>query len=154
MVIQSVVSSTRKRRCTIYPRPLFVRHPFWSGYGHFSSLRAYHWRLGTPLFISKIIYTAHIVEILQNLNSVEMERIIFISGIISILLVYAEAACWLERVNGKIFARKKQSFVYLLWVFHPTREFFTHMETSPLPVEGCNFRCMLGTYGDWALRVL
>ncbi|XP_022328819.2 prostate-associated microseminoprotein-like [Crassostrea virginica] len=29
-----------------------------------------------------------------------MERIIFISGIISILLVYAEAACWLERGNG------------------------------------------------------
>ena len=26
-----------------------------------------------------------------------------------------------------------------VWVFRPTREFFTHMETSPLPMKGCKF---------------
>ena len=33
----------------------------------------------------------------------------------------------------------------LLGIFSPTREFFTHMETSPLPVNGCKFWPMLGT---------
>ena len=28
----------------------------------------------------------------------------------------------------------------LFGVFRPTREFFTHMETSPLPVKGCRDR--------------
>ena len=27
----------------------------------------------------------------------------------------------------------------------PTREFFTHIETSPLPVKGCKFLLMLGS---------
>ena len=30
-------------------------------------------------------------------------------------------------------------FVSLIVVLRPTREFFTHMETSPLPVKGCKF---------------
>ena len=30
-------------------------------------------------------------------------------------------------------------FVCLFWVYHPTREFFTHMQTSPLPLKGCKF---------------
>ena len=34
-------------------------------------------------------------------------------------------------------------------VFRPTREFFIHLETSPLPVKGCKFWPMLGTYGQW-----
>ena len=33
----------------------------------------------------------------------------------------------------------------LSWIFRPTREFFTHMETSPLPVKGCKFWPMLST---------
>ena len=33
-----------------------------------------------------------------------------------------------------------------VWDFRPTREFFTHMETSPIPVKGFKFRLMLGTY--------
>ena len=32
----------------------------------------------------------------------------------------------------------------------PTREFFTHMETSPLPLKGCKFWHMIGTYA-WPL---
>ena len=36
-------------------------------------------------------------------------------------------------------------FVCLFGVFRPIREFFTHMETSPLPVKGCKFWPMLGT---------
>ena len=35
-----------------------------------------------------------------------------------------------------------------LWVYRPTREFFNHMETSPLSVQkGCKFLPMLGTHG-------
>ena len=33
------------------------------------------------------------------------------------------------------------------WVFRPTREFFTLLETSPLPAKGCKFWPMLGTHG-------
>ena len=38
-------------------------------------------------------------------------------------------------------------------IFRQTREFLTHMETSPLPVKGCIIWPMLGTYGHWAVRV-
>ena len=37
--------------------------------------------------------------------------------------------------------------VSLFGVFRPNQEVFTHMETSPLPVKGCKFLPMLGTYG-------
>ena len=30
-------------------------------------------------------------------------------------------------------------FLGFVWVFRPTREFFSHLETSPLPVKGCKF---------------
>ena len=42
----------------------------------------------------------------------------------------------------------------LLRYLRPTREFFTHMETSPLPVKGCKFWHMLSTHGHWAVRFL
>ena len=42
----------------------------------------------------------------------------------------------------------------LFGVLHPTREFFTHMETSPLPVKDCKFWPKPGTHGHWAVRVL
>ena len=38
--------------------------------------------------------------------------------------------------------------------FRPTRQFFTHMETTPLPIKGCKCWPMLGTRGHWAVRVL
>ena len=40
-------------------------------------------------------------------------------------------------------------FVCMCGVYRPTGEFFTNMETSPLPVKGCkfNFLTMLGTHG-------
>ena len=45
------------------------------------------------------------------------------------------------------------SVVWLFFgVYRPTREFFTDMETSPLPVKGCKFWPMLGTHGHWAVR--
>ena len=37
-------------------------------------------------------------------------------------------------------------YVCLIGVWRPTREFFTHMESSPLPVKDCKFWPMLGTY--------
>ena len=36
-------------------------------------------------------------------------------------------------------------------MFRPTREFFTHLETSPLSVKGCKFWPMLGNFGNWAV---
>ena len=42
----------------------------------------------------------------------------------------------------------------LFWVYRPTQEFFTLMETSPLPVKGCKFWPMLDTHGHWSVRVL
>ena len=46
-------------------------------------------------------------------------------------------------------------FVCLFFlVYPPTWEFFTHMETSTLPVKDCKFWSMLGTHGHWAVRVL
>ena len=45
-------------------------------------------------------------------------------------------------------------FVCLFGIFRPTPEFFTTLETSPLPVKGCKFWPMLGTYSHWAVRVL
>ena len=43
---------------------------------------------------------------------------------------------------------------FFFGVYHLTREFFTHMETSPLPVKGCKFRLMLDTYGHLTVKVL
>ena len=48
----------------------------------------------------------------------------------------------------------KNLFVCLFGVNCPTREIFTHMETSPLPVKGCKFWTMLDTHDHCAVRVL
>ena len=40
-----------------------------------------------------------------------------------------------------------------LGFFRPSREFFTHLETTPSTVKGCKFWPMLGTLGQWAVRV-
>ena len=45
-------------------------------------------------------------------------------------------------------------FVCLFKGYRYTREFFTHIETSPLPVKGFKFWPMLGSHGHWAVRVL
>ena len=39
------------------------------------------------------------------------------------------------------FPRRDNSNIvcFFFWVYGPTREFFTHMETPPLPVKGCKF---------------
>jgi hypothetical protein len=46
---------------------------------------------------------------------------------------------------------------YIDWLFavlRPAQEFFTYMETSPLPVKGCKFRPMFGAQGLWTGRDL
>ena len=55
---------------------------------------------------------------------------------------------FIDVCNGCTFIR----FICLFGVFRPTREFFTHLETSPLPVKGCKFWPMVGTYDHWAVR--
>ena len=38
-----------------------------------------------------------------------------------------------------------------VWAFIvPLENYFTHMETSPLPMKSCKFWPMLGTHGNWA----
>ena len=44
-------------------------------------------------------------------------------------------------------------FVCFWGFFRPTREFFTDMETSPLPMKGCNFLTLFGIHDHWAVRV-
>ena len=43
-------------------------------------------------------------------------------------------------------------FCLFVFVFCPTREIFTRMETLPLPVRVCKFWPMVGTYCLWAVR--
>ena len=42
----------------------------------------------------------------------------------------------------------------IVWWFLSTRECSTHVKMSPLPLKGCKFWPMLGTYDHWAVRVL
>ena len=55
--------------------------------------------------------------------------------------------------RSEIYGRELHEYltkVCLFGVFRPTREFFTHMETSPLSLKGCKFWHMLDTYGSLA----
>ena len=45
--------------------------------------------------------------------------------------------CWYRQTGLVI--RYTHVIVYLFGIFCPTREFFTHLETSSLPVKGCFF---------------
>ena len=61
--------------------------------------------------------------------------------------------CWPSLLRNEHFCHNWHHLMYLVTisnqfvvlvrlfacVFHPTREFFTRMETSPLPVKGCKF---------------
>ena len=44
-------------------------------------------------------------------------------------------------------------FVCLFGVLRPTREFFTHLDTSPLTVEGFRFWPMLCTHSHWEVWI-
>ena len=44
--------------------------------------------------------------------------------------------------------------IFFFRVYDPTRNFFTDMETSPLPLKDCNFLSLLGRHGHCAVRVL
>ena len=50
--------------------------------------------------------------------------------------------------------RRRWLIDWLFTVLRPTREYFTHMETSPLPVKGWKYRPVLDTLGLWAVRDL
>ena len=51
----------------------------------------------------------------------------------------------------KIFA-ESSLFVCIFVASFPSLEFFTHIETTSSPVQGCEFWPMLGTYDHWAVR--
>ena len=57
---------------------------------------------------------------------------IFIIGEFGVLDLY-------HSINKNASAANKCVFVCLFGVFGPTRDFFTHIGTSPLPVKGCKF---------------
>ena len=61
---------------------------------------------------------------------------------------------WGVKSHTGILAFPTELFANLFWIFHPTRELFTHKETSPLPVKGCKFLPILCTYDNWAVRDL
>ena len=71
--------------------------------------------------------------------------------------LYIFIVCAFEIVRSDLFCKNTTSWFFMQrisGVFRPTREFFTHFKTSPLPVKGCKFWLMLGTYDNWAKRVL
>ena len=41
--------------------------------------------------------------------------------------------------------------LFICLSFHQTREFFTHLETLPLPMKCCKFWWMLVTHGNWSV---
>ena len=60
--------------------------------------------------------------------------------------------CSNDFLFGRIATPSQSSFYHLrlglfVVVFCSTREFYTNMETSPVPVKGCKFWPMLGIYG-------
>ena len=62
---------------------------------------------------------------------------------------------WNVKACSSSSSRKmKKMFVCLFGVYLPTREYFSHMQTSPLAVKGFKFWSMLGTHGHCAERVL
>ena len=52
-----------------------------------------------------------------------------------------------------MFVRMLKCFLVCLECYRPTREFFTHIETSPLSVKGCKFWPILSPSGHWKVRV-
>mgnify|MGYP003690142205 CR=1 FL=1 len=52
-----------------------------------------------------------------------------------------------KHLIGNIYQRYNNLFE----VYRPTSKFFTHMETSPLPVKGCTFLPMLGMSSQGSL---
>ena len=53
---------------------------------------------------------------------------------------------WLDKCEDSL-SIYRFCLVCLLVFFRPTRESFTHMETSQLPMKGCNLLPTLDTYG-------
>ena len=59
--------------------------------------------------------------------------------------------------SGTIYQARQHILMFVCLFFganRPSREFFTHMETTPFLVKGSKFWPMLGTHGYWAVRVL
>ena len=67
--------------------------------------------------------------------------------------VYNPSVIWLR--SDKRAIKMEKGTINWTTVYRPTREFFTHTETSSLPAKGCNVCLpMFGTHGHWAVRVL
>ena len=47
--------------------------------------------------------------------------------------------CWWSMLGGSFWKFSSDMFFVLFGVYRPTREFCTHLETSPLQIKGCNF---------------
>ena len=95
----------------------------------------------------KIFITGIEVLILMNLTIFEIAIIrgIYVSLTLSLFLntkISNKVFCFViyDRVSFKhMDLLLGGMFVCLFGVFRPTREFFSHLETSPLPVKDCKF---------------
>ena len=58
------------------------------------------------------------------------------------------------KTNKRTNERPLRLVVCLLGLIVTLANFISHMETSPLPVKGCECWPLLGTDGHWAVRVL
>ena len=47
----------------------------------------------------------------------------------------------------------QEDTLFVSLVFYPTGEFFTHIETSPLPLKGCKMLTYIGTHHYMARNI-
>ena len=68
-----------------------------------------------------------------------------------IFLIYFLGSNWAPpyQVSEHLFLSYRLDYLCLFGFFRPTWEFFTRMETSPLPATGCKVGPMLGTHGHY-----
>ena len=52
------------------------------------------------------------------------------------------------------FLGNQNCFVFVVWKFRLTWEYFPHLETSPLPLKGFKFWPIVSTHGHWTVRDL
>ena len=98
---------------------------------------------------SKVLYMESGVTLLLN----KLKPQCFVPKLVEIGPVLLEKISKSRQCIFTIFSylplEQKTTILVFVWfgVNRPTREFFTHMETSPLPVKGCKFCPMLSTHG-------
>ena len=92
--------------------------------------------------INRVIYKKNIIVYFWMQWQIKKMSARFLSAVITLMIGSLHLFC-----NVCL-------FVSLFVVYRSTREFFTQLETSSLPVRGFQFWPMLSILGLWAVRVL